>query len=152
MRVSFDNSGFDVIKEALKDNYKTRVGILGSKGSEQRDGLTNAEIGAIHEFGSLTRGIPRRSFLKNPLEDNIMKWVKNNADTYKNLMEKGNLKKWYVALGFEAEKIIDNAFSSGYDWEPLKQSTIDKKGSDKILIDTGELRRAISSKVMNAND
>lgn len=153
MRVDFDNSGFKVIKEALKDSYKTRVGLLGSDGAKDRDGMTNAEIGRIHEFGSITRGIPRRSWLRKPLEENIMKWVKSHAEEYKQLMEKGDLKKWYSALGLEAEKIIGEAFESGYDWKPLSPKTIArKKGSDKILIDTSQLRSSVSSQVLKAKE
>lgn len=152
MRVDFDNSGFKVIREALKDSYKTRVGLLGQDGAKNRDGMTNAEIGRIHEFGSITRHIPRRSWLRKPLEENIMKWVKSHAEDYKILMEKGDLKKWYSALGLEAEKIIQEAFASGYDWKPLSPKTIAKKKSDKILIDTSELRRSVSSQVLRAKE
>lgn len=152
MRVDFDNSGFKVIKEALKDSYKTRVGLLGQKGSEDRGGMTNADIGLVHEFGSITRGIPRRSWLRKPLEENIMKWVKSHAEEYKQLMEKNDLKKWYAMLGIEAERIIQEAFATGYDWKPLSPKTIEKKGSDKILIDTSELRRSVSSQVLRAKE
>ena len=152
MRVDFDNSGFNVVKEALKDSYKTRVGLLGQKGSQDRDGMTNADIGLIHEFGSITRGIPRRSWLRKPLEENIMKWVKSHAEEYKKYMEKGDLKKWYLMLGLEAERIIQEAFSSGYDWKPLSPKTVEKKKSEKILIDTSELRRSVSSQVLKAKE
>lgn len=153
MRVNFDNSGFNIIKEALKDSYKTRVGLLGSDGSKDRDGLTNAEIGRIHEFGSITRNIPRRSWLRKPLEDHLMSWVKSHTEEYKQCMEKGDLKKWYSMLGIEAERIIGEAFESGYDWKPLSPITIArKKGSDKILIDTSQLRRSVSSKVLGAKE
>lgn len=162
-KVEFDMSGFNVIKKALEDNFKTRVGILGSKASQIHDakdatgkpidvGLTNADIGAIHEFGS--GNIPRRSFLKMPLENHIGKWIRANKDRYYEMMTKGNVKKFYEAMGFEAEKIINEAFvTSGYGtWAPNAPRTIEKKGSSMPLIDTGQLRASISSKVLDEKD
>lgn len=162
-RVSFNMDGLNSIKKALEDNLKTRVGILGSKASELHNSkdssgkpvnvkLTNADIGAIHEFGS--GRIPQRSFLQYPLETYLGKWIRANKDRYYEQLKKGDLRKFYVAMGLEAEKIVDEAFStSGYGtWAPNAPMTISKKGSSMPLIDTGQLRRSISSKVLNEND
>lgn len=162
-KIEFDMSGFDVIKKALEDNFKTRVGILGSKASQIHDakdssgkpidvGLTNADIGAIHEFGS--GNIPRRSFLQFPLETYIGKWIRANKDRYYEMMTKGNLKKFYEAMGLEAEKIVNEAFTtSGYGtWAPNAPLTVKLKGSAMPLINTGQLRASISSKVLNEKD
>lgn len=151
-KIDFDNSGFKIVKGALKDSLKTRVGILGSKASaDHGDGMTNVEIGSIHEFGSISRNIPARSFLRIPLEEHIWEWVKKNKDRYNELLETGSVEKWYVALGFEAERIVDEAFTtSGYGkWQALKPITIKRKGSAMPLIDTGQLRASITSQVIN---
>ena len=151
-KIDFDNSGFKIVKGALEDAFKTRVGILGSKASASHgDGMTNVQIGTIHEFGSITRNIPARSFLRMPLEEHVWEWVKKNKDKYNRLLETGSLEKWYAALGFEAERIVDEAFSSsGYGrWQKLKPQTIKRKGSSMPLIDTGQLRASISSQVIN---
>ncbi len=153
-KIEFDNSGFSKIKGALSDSLKTRVGILGDKANEAHgEGMTNVEIGSIHEFGSVSRGIPPRSFLRVPLEMKIWEWIKKNKDRYKEMLEAGTLRKWYVALGFAAEKIVDDAFTSrGFGkWLPLKPRTIKAKGSDMPLIDTGQLRASISSQVLDDN-
>lgn len=151
-KIDFDNSGFKTVKGALEDSFKTRVGILGSKASaEHGEGMTNVEIGSIHEFGSISRNIPARSFLRIPLEEHIWEWVKKNKDKYEKLIETSSVEKWYVALGFEAERIVDEAFTtSGYGkWKPLKPITIRRKGSAMPLIDTGQLRASITSQVIN---
>lgn len=153
-KIDFDNSGFKKIKGALSDSLKTRVGILGDKANEAHgEGKTNVEIGSIHEFGSVSQGIPPRSFLRMPLEMKIWEWVKKNKDHYKEMLEAGTLRKWYTALGFAAEEIVDNAFiSRGFGkWLPLKPRTIKAKGSDMPLIDTGQLRASISSQVLDDN-
>jgi len=45
------------------------VGIQGAKGSAQHgaDGLSNVELGTIHEFGL---GVPERSFIRAGVDDN----------------------------------------------------------------------------------
>lgn len=153
-QVKINTKGFDIIRRALEDKYKTRVGILGSKASQQHKGgkenLTNAFLGSIHEFGSFSRNIPPRSFLRMPLEEKIGEWIKKNKDRYYTLLTEGNLRKFYVAMGFEAEKIIDEAFaSSGFGkWAPDSPATIKNKGSAMPLLDTGQLRNSVTSRVM----
>lgn len=48
------------IKALSKRISNVKIGILG--GGARDDGKTNAEIGAIHEFGTST--MPQRSFLR----------------------------------------------------------------------------------------
>lgn len=129
-----------------------KVGVLGSK-DNRLDGepLGNAGIGLIQEVGSISNGIPARSFLRMPLET---KTDKLNATferpgVKKKLLE-GNVKGAMDDLGFVAEEIIDDAFKSGGfgQWAPNAPSTIDRKGSSKPLIDKSELRRSITHKVM----
>lgn len=148
--VKFDDSGFKLVKGALKQKYYTKVGILGDKASQNhnRTPMTNAEVGAIHELG-LIANIPQRSFLKMPLEEKLTSWIKENKDNYYKMLSKGNVKKWFVALGFGAEKIISDAFStSGFGkWKQNSPYTIKLKGSSMPLIDTGQLRNSITSKL-----
>lgn len=152
VKIKFDNKGFDIIKKALSDNYKTRVGILGANGSRVHEDsdLTMAEIGAIHELGSISDKIPARSFIKMPLELKAFEWIKDNKDRYFKYLKLGKIKQFYKDLGFGAEDIINQAFtSSGFGaWLPLKPSTIKKKGSSMPLLDTGALRGSISSTVL----
>lgn len=151
-QVKLDLQGLFNIKKALSDNYKTRVGIIGDKAAVMHSNTnqTNASIGAVHELGSLSQNIPARSFIKIPLEIKVFEWIKKNRAGYKAMLEQGNLKNWYEKLGIAAESIIKEAFaSSGFGkWKPLKKETIRRKGSDGILLDTGQLRDSISSRVV----
>lgn len=153
VNVKVDLSGLEKLQKNLKQTYFAKVGILAGKaGKEHEGGMTNVELGIIHEFGSKTNNIPARSFLKYPIETKgkeITKFVvKNKEAIIKALTEDGNLKPTFTKLGVFAEGIIQDAFSSdGFgNWQPLKPETIKAKGSSAILIDSGELRRAISSK------
>ena len=53
-------------------------------------------------------------------------------------------------FGFACEDAILAAFKSGGfgTWEKLKPSTVKRKGSTAILIDTVQLRRAVASQVI----
>lgn len=150
--VKLKTDGFKFIDKSLKDNYKVRVGILGSKGSQSvSEDMDMAGLGAVHEFGSISRNIPRRSFLQDPLENKVWEFVKKNADMYYKSIKEGTTKKWYQALATEAEAIVQNAFETSGDgeWQANSEITIKRKGSSKPLIDTGSLRRSIASEVTN---
>ena len=150
--VRFNMDGWnDQVKKALQGNFVTRVGILGEKASEihNETDKTNAEIGAIHELGLLAH-VPERSFLRMPLETKLEGWIENNLDLYEQCLKKGNMKKWFEALGFAAEKIIEDAFLSGGfgSWPRLSPVTVAMKGGRWWpLIDTGQLRASITSAV-----
>lgn len=149
--VKLDMSGWNGLEKTLKGKFSTRVGILGSKAVKRHEDtkLTNAEIGAIHELG-LVAGIPQRSFLKEPLEAMLKDKIASNKEMYFQCLENGDMKKWFQAVGFWAEEIVDDAFTSGGfgKWAPNAPSTIKRKGSDKPLINIGELRRSITSQVL----
>lgn len=156
-QVKIDTKGFDILKDSLQKNIKTRVGILGEDASKKEEGsnYTLSEIGAVHEFGSIKRNIPKRSFLKMPLELKVFDWVKENAWKYKELLEKNKVENWYDSLGLIAQTIIQRAFTTrGFGkWAPNSEKTIKMKGSDMPLINTSTMRRSISYKVLkNANE
>lgn len=151
MNIKLDMSGLEKLKSALKNNYEIRVGILGGDSNrDDEEGLTNAELGVIQEFGSATKNIPPRSFLRMPLETKakeISKWLQRQD--WEEALTEDELLTLLSKLGLKAENIVDDAFASaGFgQWAALKPATIAKKGSDAPLIDTGELRRSISSDV-----
>ncbi len=137
------------LNKNLKTKLVTKVGILGK--DNNRDGeQTNAQIGAKHEFGSLSEGIPRRSFLNDPLVEKKKELVETQKKLFiENLPKKNGEKVIFRKLGIKAEQIIQEAFATGGfgKWQPLSQKTIDQKKSSSILIDTAQLRKSISSDV-----
>ena len=139
------------------DIPKVKVGIIGSKAAVKRkDELTNAQIGFIQEFGKLT-GKPRiepRSFIDMPLKLHLNDKIKEKKSLAKKEFEmalkEGKADEFVRKVGIVAEEVIQEAFeTSGWgQWKPNAESTKRRKGSDKPLIDTGELRRSISSEVI----
>ncbi len=140
------------IRTDLAKPIGVKVGVLGGNDTRQ-DGepLGNAGVGVVQEFGSITNGIPARSFLRMPLETkkDRLEATFEKAGVKQKLLT-GDAKGAMQSLGFVAEEIIDDAFKTGGfgTWAPNKPSTIAKKGSSKPLIDQSELRRSITSKVL----
>lgn len=156
-KISINLEGLDEIRKGLGENWYAKVGILGSsknaraKFNQERIGgeeLTNVELGVIHEFGSAEHGIPARSFLRMPIEtqkDEIMKFL--SSAKVKEMIEQGRIKSVFQWLGLVGEGIVQRAFTTrGYGkWKPNAPYTIAQKGSSAPLIDTGQLRRSITS-------
>lgn len=157
-RVTVDLKEMDKLLKALGKEYVTKVGFIGSQGSEvhaDSEGLSNAEIAFIHEFGSQTRNIPQRSIMQMPLhqkQKEIIKELKKGKAG--EALNKGDAKSVYKALGIIAQNIINEAFASGGfgKWAPNKPATIERKGSSSPLIDTAQLRRAVSSEVVKRSE
>jgi hypothetical protein len=149
VKITQNFTKLEELNKNLKTKLVTKVGILGNA-SGRDGGITNAEIGAKHEFGSLSEGIPRRSFLNDPLVEKRKDFVKAEAKIIAdNLAEKNGIKKIFRKAGAKAEEIIQQAFATGGfgKWTPLSQKTIDQKGRSSILINTAQLRKSISSEV-----
>lgn len=169
--IKFNTKKLDSLLTYLKslDDYYVKVGIIGSKAKAQHKNtnLTNAELGAIHEFGKGYQ--PQRSFLEMPLK---MKFNFNTNQNLKELKKKSfNLlfvkrkpREFFNALGQVAHDIIIGAFeTNGYGaWKPWSKAYERRrisqvKGKRKrqefwlnhnILTLTGQLRRSIAFKVM----
>lgn len=147
------------------DKYVVKVGIFGNKnarGAVARSPsgkghrvkgttvtLTNAELGLVHELGSITRGIPARSFLRMPIALKSKEILKAAFIGAPELLRKGNIKAILGNLGKACEVWIQTAFATGGfgNWAPDKTATKNRKGGDSPLIDTGQLRRSVTSKV-----
>lgn len=172
-KIKVDLSGLDELLEKFGKNHYVKIGILGSNAAAKHpvavthtlksgkkvrhtnnavdSPLTYAEIGVIQEFGSISRKIPPRSFLRMPIEMRKSDFIRFLGTPKANgFFNEGNIKGIYKSLGIVAEGIIDQAFGSrGFgQWKKNSPITIDIKGSDSPLIDTGSLRKSITSAVV----
>ncbi len=141
--------------KGLSRNHSVLVGIFGNKASRNGDDvLTNPEVGAIHEFGSHELNVPARSFLKMPLIREGKRILTEAVNKGLPALLKGNTLQALRLFGIACENAIQRAFvTSGWgSWKPLKDPTRhgkNKNGDAKPLIDTGQLRRSITSKVVD---
>lgn len=156
-----DNSLFVAYEKNLqqfKDSV-VKAGVLAKDGSQQHsEGMTVFQIGMIHEFGVPEENIPRRSFIRVPIENNIKEITKLIENNHRLVAENSMSAK--VALdriGIKAQNTIKESFRNN-DWEPNASITIEGgwmtkngkrffikgKKSTKPLIDTGQLIGSIS--------
>ena len=137
-------------KNLIKNKKAIKVGILGGKNNRQ-DGLSNATIGAIQEFGSENKKIPARSFLKMPIMEKQREIGKFSEKALKNALKTQNINIAFGQIGLFCVGIIQNAFDTkGFGkWKPNAPFTIKKKKSSSPLIDTGELRKSVTYDVIN---
>lgn len=141
----------------LKTKDYARIGILGSKDNRSGKGsdedFSNATIGLKQEFG-IDR-IPARSFLRFPLQHeakSIIKSFDKQAEKYEKSLIGGKfINQLLKELGILGENAVQKAFETGGfgQWKPNSPVTITMKGSDKPLIDSAQLRKSITSEVVD---
>lgn len=152
-KFSLNTKSLDQIIKISKEKYKVEVGVInGGDFIDNKGNITVAGYGLVNEFGSATRGIPERSFIRVPLNLHLNEHIRDYKEKYINFLFKSQkIDKAYNYLGLNAKKIILEAFSTSNDglWKPNSKRTIKQKGSSKPLIDSGRLRKSISYRVVN---
>lgn len=153
-RMTFNVKGLEKLLTALKARPPVaRVGILGAnatkkhteEGGSESD-LTNATIGAFHEFG--TTKLPQRSFLRWPLALHLDKKMQSSGalkeDTMKEVIATGSVLPWLKKIAILAEAIVLEAFDTGGNgqWKP---SIMGPKKVKQTLVETQQLRDSITS-------
>lgn len=111
--------------------------------------INNAELVYIHTNGSPLRGIPARPIIQPALQapgnkEPIIVELKRAAQAF--LAADVPLAKQHLnRAGLTAQNAVRGWFTDPRNnWAPNKPSTIAAKGSDRPLIDTGELRKAMT--------
>jgi hypothetical protein len=122
------------------------VGILSEAGKDTyEDGLTVLEVAVFNEFG--TDRIPERSFIRAWFDENEGRLRTALSRMTVSVIAGKRTKEQALELLAQAcvgqiQKRIANGISP-----PNADSTIDRKGSDKPLVDTGQLRSALGYRV-----
>ena len=147
MTVRVRDRGARRVVQALRSRGHVDVGVLGPKSQEEHQGaqMTVADIAAVHEFG--TDRIPRRSWLSGYIDAN-QKEIKRVMRVLARKVEKGRmtLREAHATLGVSIQGQIQARIAQNIP-PPLAESTIARKGSSVALIDTGQLRSAITHRV-----
>ena len=145
------NGGLKGFLERFKEIGKPKVyiGVPASKNGMHEGGINMATLLALHVLGAPSRGIPQRDPLRPPLIANAQRYSDLLALGLKNALSDGTDPKLvYEKIGIVATNDVYDYFVTG-NFKPLNQKTIDRKGSSKPLIDTEELRGAITYEVRN---
>lgn len=139
---------------------RVRVGLLGNKAARfdadwNKEKKNNPTIGLEHEFGVKGDGtsppLPARSFLRMPLMTRLKDKIQQiGTAVFRALVMKRGIKVALENLGATAENTIQEAFNTGGfgQWQPLSPTTIRRKKSTAILIDTAQMRKAVTSRVV----
>jgi hypothetical protein len=135
---------------AMKKGAGVTVGIQGNEANETHgkgSDYTNAQIGTVHEFGSIDGTIPERSFIRSTMDAQSKPIAQLAARLMAGvIVGKMTRRKGLGILGQHVLGEIRKTIRAGID-PPLQQATIDRKGSSKPLIDTGQLVGSLTYKV-----
>ncbi len=128
------------LAKSLKGKDIVKVG-LPKNSNAYPDGTSVIMVGAVHEFGSPTRNIPQRSFLRSTLQSN----KRHYKELFKNLAKaivQGKMTKFQAlgTVGLKVQSDVQQRITDIKD-PPLKY----REGNP--LIDTGHLRQSITYKV-----
>lgn len=148
--------GWKEIQErfGLADQSYTNVGVIGPEAEGPHDGdpegLSLAEIAAIHEYGSEDGTIPERSFIRDGIDQNMDRINAVKEAVAKVVFEaKGMpIRTGLALIGLEAVRLIRDRIREGIP-PPLAESTMRRREAlgdshPRPLIDTGQLINAIT--------
>lgn len=103
--------------------------------------------GAVHNFGSPSQGIPARPWLKEGVAEGVSKYQRfADANVIKVMLGEMDGNTYHSTLGELGKAEVQKYIRNG-DFAPLAAATIERKGSSKPLIDTGQMRNAITYEV-----
>lgn len=150
------DKGWNALRQSMKsleqNKSYVKIGVLDDgKGAEIRDGgLSNAEIAAIHEFGSADGRIPERSFVRSTWEAKESEYLAMMKKLVRGVYEgKMSVEKALNVAGARIANDIKNRVTQGPGIPPpLAASTIARKGSSRPLIDTGRMINSLAWKVV----
>lgn len=141
-----DRGAARLIRDAANAHFEIKLGVFGSEKHANPDGspgpLTVAQLLEIHELGL---GVPERSVLRA--------WAEKHEGDIQNDMRAavrqtllGRLSPERAAklLGVRWVGQLQVFISTGQVQPPLAESTIDRKGSSTPLLDTAQLKSALT--------
>lgn len=135
-----DHKKLDALSKKLKDGASVKVG-LPRNSNDYPSGTSVIMVGAVHEFGSPSKRIPQRSFLRSTLNDERNKYKRLFKKLAKKIVNNAISKKDALGLiGLQVQGDVQGRISDGINPE-LKH----REGTP--LIDTGHLRQSITYEI-----
>lgn len=130
-----------------------RVGLLEKSGGGDVDenGFTLAARGAVHEFGSTDGTIPERRWIRGTFETYEKELIEMQARISKQFFSGDfDIEKALSMLGVWASNKVKYHVKNDTLTPALKQATIDRKGSDRPLIDTALMVNSVNYEITDA--
>lgn len=144
--------GWAQSQRALKrlTGREVHVGVLDSAVHDEESGLTNAQLMAIHEYGSPRAGIPERSILRAALFEQRVTVTDILSEGLREASTGGGpIKITPTRLLAAAGRLLSRRMRQRFGSGSLRPDKVDV-GKRGPLLDTGKLRRAIRYKVYAA--
>ena len=147
-KLSKRDLGLKSFSKVIQRDLRSRVVAVGVFSSAGADVALRA---AVHEFGSPSRNIPSRSFIRSTLEEKKQDYRALLRRLFSGLLEESihgspDIDRAFGILGQKVTSDMREKIRSNIP-PPLKPATIARKGSSVALIDTGRMIQAISYKV-----
>ncbi len=153
IKVGIKDNGDDGMKDLANKllqitKMQVYVGIPENKSGRRGDAVTNAQLMYIHTHGSALRGIPARPVIEPAIEasgnkERITGELKTAARSTLDHKE-DEATKYLKRAGMAGQNAARDWFEDPRNgWAPNKANTVKQKGSDRPLIDTGQLRKSI---------
>lgn len=146
-----DNGLLDRIRSTAR-RFTTKVEIGYPDGAMHKPSITSesarsialTDLAAIHELGL---GVPKRPFIEPSLKANRKKYLAYAGRQITPIIRrKQSLNNTWQTIGTMAVADIQKYMVTAI-FTPLAPATIKRKGSSKPLIDTGQMRQAITYRV-----
>lgn len=131
----------------IRHGPSVTVGVQGSDAAEDRDGITNAELATIHEFGAPGANIPQRSFIRGTVDRERQKIQRLLDRAVRSGVSRGDVLRQLGIVGEAVKGEMVRTIDQTIGLAPNTLATEAAKGSTKPLIDIGVLKAAISYKV-----
>jgi hypothetical protein len=152
IKTSSSGGGFDALKAKLAQIAKSEVYVGVPEDETERKKtteVTNAGLLYIHTHGSPLQGIPARPVIEPALEadDNKALITKKLGETARAVLasKPSEAKTLLKQAGMEGSNAAKRWFTDSRNaWAADSAETIERKGSDRPLIDTAQLRRSIT--------
>lgn len=124
------------IAKKIQDTGELRVGFL--EGATYSDGTQVAEVAAKNEYGA--KGVPMRPYFRTMIKNKKANWAVSIGQVLAN--NNYDIDKTWQLMG---EGIRGQLQQSIRDWTtpPNSQETIDRKGFNKPLIDSGHMLNSV---------
>jgi len=140
---SYNNGISGLKKKLLNLNGKIAVGIFSDSGT-YNNGAKVLDVALVHEFGSVKKNIPKRSFLKSTANTKKQEIKKHLISLSKDALNGKDVKNSRKKVGawFSAE-VSKTIRKGGIPFKSNSQNTVKQKGDNTPLRDTGLLMKSI---------
>lgn len=154
-----NTKGLEALRKVLDkidaEKPHVKVGLLAGSSAKRDDGLTNPELGLIHEFGTSDGRIPARPFLRPAINKHAEEYRKAIESVLRRALEKQTpFEKGLALIGQKAAADVKNYITQGPPIPPpnaprtlKRKEALTRRGSKgkvRTLVDTGRMVGSIS--------